>query len=136
MKVTGELQFSKELKATEIVALSSLLNSTAINISKPNKGILPFKFTEKFDALIWNEEEAYEIELCIKIIVDTLPESVFLNGVLLYEHPDEFSYKVHVADNKVSLYRVDEEIAKIPTLLRCPHCQKVFKKEDFKEEHA
>lgn len=134
IKLSGELRFSKELKATEIVALSSLLNATDINLSKPNKGILPFKFTEKFDALTWSEEEAYEVEQCIKVIIGNLPEEVCLNGVLLYENPDEFSYKIHVENNKITVYQLKEEIEKVPTLLRCPHCQKVFKKEDFKEE--
>jgi hypothetical protein len=135
VNVSGSLRFNRELKATEIVSLSAVLDSTTMDVSKPNNGLIPFRFTSEFDGIEWDGTVAYEMENCLKVFIVALPQGLVLDGNLIYDNPDEFSYKIQVLKNAVKTYKIDEPMDKLPTLLRCPHCQKAFKKEDFKEEH-
>lgn len=133
MQLKGDLKFNRELKATEIVALRTALDNRLFNASKPNKGILPFKFTAAIDGIEWNGEPAYEIDNCLREFFKLFPEGLQITGVLQYENEDEFSYKVQVINNVVKTFELYEGVDKIATLLRCPCCGKVFKKEAFVE---
>ena len=129
----GDLLFNRELTANEIVAVRTLFENNKLDVSKPNNGITPFKFLPKFEGLEWDGSAAHEVENCLKVLVNTLTNGLQLNGVLVYENPDEFSYKIQVENNVTKLYKLDEEVTKPAELLRCPCCQKVSKKSDFKE---
>jgi hypothetical protein len=136
--VKGEIKFNRELRAGEITTLQTLFSSVAQDASKPNLGIYPFRFLSNFSGFEWDETSpVYEIENLLKIIIDTsLPKDVNLNGLLIYEEKDGDyynGYKIYVDSNKIRIFDIDTELPEKAKLLRCPHCQKVFKKEDFKE---
>lgn len=135
MKLKGELLLSRELVASEVVLLRELLGSTKVDFSKPNKGILPFKLLDNLTGIVVDDSDAFEVENCIRIILESLPSGVMLNGVILCEDEEdpEASYKAYVDNNIVVTRRLNELPPEPEQLLKCPHCQKIFKKTAFQE---
>jgi len=132
MKIKGELTFSRELVASEIVAITAYIEANR-GQQTPNMGVFPFKLMD-FKALVWDERETYEVIAIIKLFIETLPKDLYINGTIKCFDEDfpEESYKLVINTNKITYYELEED-ERLVKLLRCPHCQKVFKSEDFKE---
>jgi len=136
--VKGEIKFSRELRAGEITTIQTLFSNVAQNESKPNLGIYPFKFLPDFSGFIWDETTpSFELENLLKLIIEnSLPKDVNLNGLFIYEEKEDNyynGYKIHVNNNIIRIFDIDVDLPEKALLLKCPHCQKVFKKEDFRE---
>jgi hypothetical protein len=132
MRYEGEILFNKELTASEILAIQNIL-TLPLDPSQPNKGLIPFLLVD-FKTLQWDETEAFEMEAVLVRLISKLPSGIVLSGVLTV-HDSEFpenSHKIHIKNNKIKLYGIDDKILE-EKLLICPHCQKIFKAEAFRE---
>lgn len=138
----GEIKFGRELRAREISKILDVFNITKPDANKPNNGLFPFKILNDFSGFTYNELlPIYEVESLLRILIeDIIPKDATLNGLLIYEDKEtspygDFyqGYKVYVENNKITKLKMTEELPLVAKLLRCPHCQKAFKREDFKE---
>lgn len=131
MKYEGSLYFDHELTAGEILRIQQVL-TTAPDASKPNNGIFPFNLVD-FERLEWDESEAYEMSTLIKLVIERLSPLKLSGTMKCFD--DEFpenSHKLYIKNNKISVYKIDDTIIDTK-LLRCPHCQKIFSSDAFKE---
>ena len=137
----GEMKFSREITASEILSIQKVIEVASYDTSKPNNGKFPFKFLTDYTGFTWDGSVAFEVENALKNFIKELPERLLVSGVFIcgkedYNPEDPFAekpYKIFVDSNQVSVLEINEALPTKAHLLRCPHCQKVFKKEDFKE---
>lgn len=127
----GELLFTKELKASEIVKIKSFLGQDCRNHPEWNAKQLThidLELTDDFTGLKWDgSEKTYDLVEKVNLIITMMRKDYSdfgLSGSLLAQGEDIHDKWMLSIDNngKAIESKIDFKIDKIT----CPHCQKDF----------
>lgn len=133
-KYKGEVLVNRELKAGEISILEAMFNNDIEDLSKPNKGLFPFKFYPDYTGFYAFAVEAYELDAVLPLVFNKIP-NLSWSGYFDCED-EENPHKLWIENNRIQTIPLGADAPPKQRYLKCPHCQKVFRREDFKEDYG
>ena len=130
----GELKFKREMKASELAALTKVLSKDRRDIGYKDDSIyengkygtywyhIELELTENFDGIKWNgQEKTYDLVGIVNWLIDKF--NLELEGELIAQGEDsEDRWKLIIQDGRA----IKKEWPKIGQKVTCPYCEHDF----------